>query len=31
MIVFLGEVEEGADDCGIVRDEPAVKVGKAKE
>ena len=31
MIVFLGEIEEVVGNCGIVRDEPTVEVGKAKE
>ena len=29
--VLLGEVEEGPGDIGVVGDEPAVEVGKAKE
>ena len=31
MVIFLGEVEEGVGDSGIVGDEPTVEVGKAKE
>ena len=31
MIFFLGEIEEEVGDCGIVRDEPTVEVGKVKE
>ena len=30
-IVFLGEVEEGAGDGGVVGDEPTIEVGKAEE
>ena len=30
-IVFLDEVEKWASDRGIVRDEPTIEVGKAKE
>jgi len=29
--VFLGEVDEGAGDVGVVGDESSVKVGEAKE
>ena len=29
--VFLGEVNEGSGDIGVVRDETSVKVGEAKE
>ena len=29
--VFLGEVEEGASDVGIVGNEPTVEVGESKE
>ena len=31
MMVFLCEIQEGAGDCRIVRDELMVEVGKAKE
>ena len=31
LIVFLSEVEEGVDNCGIVGDELMIEVGKAKE
>ena len=31
VIVFLGEVEEGAGDCGVVGDEPMIEVSKAEE
>ena len=30
-IVFLGEIQEGAGDSGVVGYEPTVEVGKAKE
>ena len=31
MIVFLDEVQEGADNCGVVGYEPSVEIGEAKE
>ena len=31
MVVLLSEVKEGAGDSGVVRNEVAVEVGKAKE
>ena len=31
LVVFLGEVKEGVGDCGVVRDEPTVKVDKVQE
>ena len=31
MVVLLGEVKAGVGDGGVVRDEVAVEVGKAKE
>ena len=30
-MVLLGEVKEGAGNSGVVRDEAAIEVGKAKE
>ena len=29
--VLLGEIEEGAGDVGVVRDEASVEIGEAKE
>ena len=31
MVVLLGEVKEEAGNCGIVRDEPMVEIGRIKE
>ena len=31
MVVFLSEVQERVGDCGIVRDELTVEIGKTKE
>ena len=31
MVVFLGQVQEGMGNGGVVGDQPMVEVGKAKE